>query len=299
MIWKHGLIRRSFCSVSQVPFEQTFCLVLLLTRPSDAIGGYTSIRTCYSIIEDFVKDVTGDADLWSQLRETAPGLRSHGSLEEYFDSLTWEGAIYTYRPVETISFKSGYKDRNKWLLLALAVSPIIVSSVFVSVIIWNTPPIAISCRNFMIWVIVILFFLSALLTWFIARLNQNNFMLGRTQWYITLVKDALIGIPSVALIFLATAGVFNSCWCWSGVYSLGKAARVPLNPVPEFLLWNRTTYPALVGACLFFQILVFVAMMKVSWAGWEIMRWSEKEKREEWNRFQRRLARNDYLKNSR
>lgn len=247
---------------------------------SNAIGGFTSIRTCFTVIEDFAKDATSNSDLWGQLLDAAPALRCYASLDEYFDSLSWSGGIYTYRPKKHIGFGDKSSGRNTYGLLVLAVSPVLISSLIGTIILWNTPPIGINCRNILIFTITTLLFLSTGLT---SQISRFRLLSRRAHWYLTLTKDAFIAIPSVLFIFLATSGLFNSCWCWSGVYSLGKLARVPLNPTPQFDLYNKTTYPILVGVCLGLQIVVFFVMMKAVWVGWNVIRWSEKEKREEWN----------------
>jgi hypothetical protein len=174
-------------------------------------------------------------------------------------------------------FRSGHRDTNEWILLVLATAPIVISSTVASVILWNTPPIGINCRNILIFVLTVLVLLSALFT----RISACFFK-GSCHWHIMLVKDSLLAIPSVVLIFLACAGRFNSCWCWSGIFSLGPTARVPLNAADDFMKYNSTTYPILVSVCLSLQVVAFLAMMWVGWRGWNILRWSEEEKMADW-----------------
>jgi hypothetical protein len=251
---------------------------------SNAIGGFTSRRTCYSILESFLQEATGQSDAWQTLQHVAPSLQDYRSVHEYFDNLAWSGAVYSYRPKKLLVFQSGSSDKSPGFLLCLAAAPIITSSIVASVILWNTPPIGINCRNVLVFVMTGLVFISALFTQV-----SSSFLRGSRHWHIVLIKDALIAIPSVVLIFLACAGRFNSCWCWSGVYSLGAKAHVPLNALPDFVIYNKTTYPALVAVCLTLQCGAFVGMMWVSWRGWNLMRWSEEEKKLEW-RASRRAA---------
>ncbi|KAH7069127.1 hypothetical protein BKA63DRAFT_569982 [Paraphoma chrysanthemicola] len=276
---------------------------------SNAIGGFTSRRTCYTILESFVQDATtqdtisqevisqeaisqdvtgqdtiSQRDGWQVLQYAAPNLNHYHSVHEYFDNLAWSGAVYSYRPKKVLVFASGPRDKSPTFLLCLAAAPIITSSFIATMILWNTPPIGINCRNILVFVMTSLVFLSALFTQI-----SSSFFNGSRHWHIVLVKDALIAIPSVVLIFLACAGRFNSCWCWSGVYSLGAEARVPLNAFPYFVIYNRTTYPALVAVCLTLQCAAFIGMMWVGWRGWNMMRWSEEEKKVEW-RERRRLS---------
>jgi hypothetical protein len=244
---------------------------------SNAIGGFTSRQTCYSILEVFVQDVTRHQDGWPTVQKIAPSLLDYHSVEHYFENLAWTGAVYSYRPKKVLVFGAGSHDKSPLLLVILAAVPIATASLIASLILWNTPPIAINCRNILIFVITGLVFLSALFTQI-----SSSFFSGARHWHITLAKDTLLGVPSVILIFLACAGRFNSCWCWSGVFSLGSKARVPLNAVPEFAAYNKTTYPILVAVCLAIQCATFAGMIWVGWRGWKLMRWSEEEKKAGW-----------------
>lgn len=245
---------------------------------SNAMGGFTSRRICFNILEELIKDATKEYDPWLVLREVAPSLGKHRTVENHLGSLAWSGGIYSYRPSKTIPFSSGSHDRSARRLLLLAAMPIITSSIIASVIIWHTPPIGIGCRNILVFVMTGLMFLSAIFTHVTAR-----FWKGSRHWHIVLVKDALLAIPSVVVLFLACCGLFNSCFCWSGVYSLRLGARIPLNPTLDFAAYDKTIYPILVGVCLGLQILAFIAMMRGGWNGWRLMRWSEKEKQAVWS----------------
>ncbi|KAH7356054.1 hypothetical protein BKA66DRAFT_515683 [Pyrenochaeta sp. MPI-SDFR-AT-0127] len=131
---------------------------------SNAIGGFTSRRICYNILETYVEDTTGQKDVWSLLQEAAPSLQRHRTVHDYLDTLAWSGAIYSYRPSKTIVFSSGRRDSGHKLLLFLAAVPVITSSTVATVILWNTPPIGINCRNIFIFVMTGLVFLSTLFT---------------------------------------------------------------------------------------------------------------------------------------
>jgi hypothetical protein len=244
---------------------------------SNAIGCFTSRRTCYTILENFVKDATGQQDAWRTLQRVARSTARYSSVDDYFDNLAWSGAVYTYRPRKALAFGSKSRNAHPVLLAALAVVPIATASLIASLILWNTPPRAINCRNVLIFVMTCLVFLSALFT----QVSASVFR-GSRHWHIMLVKDTLLAVPSVVLIFLACAGRFNTCWCWSGVFSLGLKARVPLNAVPEFAAYNRITYPVLVSVCLAIQCATFVGMILAGRRGWKLMRWSEEEKKVGW-----------------
>ncbi|KAF2268674.1 hypothetical protein CC78DRAFT_439446, partial [Lojkania enalia] len=253
---------------------------------SNAIGTFTSCRVCFDILERFVKEVTGHSNLWVHLQDASPSLQQFGSLDEYLNSLAWSGAIYTYRPATNLPYSTSSKDRSRFLLLALAISPLIISTVASTLILWHTPPIGVNCRNMLVFIIFMFFCLSAACTWSIHRLRKFMWIDigGAAHWHLTLMKDALVAIPFVVLIFLSTCGLFNSCWCWSGPYSLGGKKRVPLNHIPQLNRDFKSTYPIIVVGCLVLECVVFVAMMWIGWNGWVTMRWSEKAKMEEWRR---------------
>jgi hypothetical protein len=253
---------------------------------SNAIGGFTSRRTCYSFLEVFVKEATGTEDVWRVMQLIAPSLVKHRTVHDYMGALAWSGSVYTYRPRKRLGFSAGEHDRNHCIIFFLAAAPFVTSSIIGSVILWNTPPIGINCRNILIFAITGLVFCST----FFTHLTSLVFRESR-HWYVMLAKDTLIAVPSTILIFLACVGRFNSCWCWSAVYSLGPKARVVLNAAPDFARYNATTYPILVAVCLALQCLSFVAMIWVGWRGWNVMRWSEEEKITGWRACRRSYQR--------
>jgi hypothetical protein len=174
---------------------------------SNAIGCFTSRRTCFDILNSFVHHINPSTDLWSELQDAVPELRQRKSIEHFFDSLSWSGAIYSYRPSKRLKFITGPQDRSNFLLLLLAVIPNLTCSIIASLILWHTPPIGINCRNLLIFAIVVFMFASALFTRAIPWFELED----GTQWRIILAKDACIAIPFVILVFLATSGLFNSC----------------------------------------------------------------------------------------
>jgi hypothetical protein len=174
---------------------------------SNAIGCFTSKRTCFDILESFVQHINPKTDLWSELRNAVPELQKHKSVEDFFTSLPWSGAIYSYRPPKHLKFRTGPQDHSKILIFLLAVAPVVTSSIIGSLILWRTPPIGLNCRNLLIFSIVGFI-------WFSNLFTSATFWLGLrgvTHWRVVLIKDAFLAIPFVALIFLATSGLFNSC----------------------------------------------------------------------------------------
>ncbi|ORY16971.1 hypothetical protein BCR34DRAFT_475538 [Clohesyomyces aquaticus] len=115
---------------------------------SNAMGTFTSSRTCFTVLERFFQDATGESDLWEQLQSlngsndsTHSTLKRLAAIDTFYDAQSFSGGIYTYRPQKRLKFSTGSNDRHPIRLLLLALSPIIVASFIGSVIIWHTPPL--------------------------------------------------------------------------------------------------------------------------------------------------------------
>ena len=230
---------------------------------SNAIGGFTSRRTCFDILSRFNERTNN--------RFRMP--------PSYFESQSWSGAIYTFRPWKT-RYITGETGRVRTaLLLLLAVLPIWAGMTGGFIIIWYTLPNGFNCRHFWLIGIFVTWHLSAVLTWLSYT---PKFTTGKYHWHFILVKDAAIAIPSIVVIFLSSCGLFNSCFCWSGFFYYRGRAHVPLNTDQFYQNNDRTIYPAVVTICLFFQCAVFFVVTVVWRKGLEIMRWSENARHQEW-----------------
>ena len=96
------------------------------------------------------------------------------------------------------------------------------------------------------------------MTWWLGTLRLFN---GKYLWWIVLAKDALIGIPAVLTVILVNVGVFNSCWCWSAIYSRGPAdAFIALTSKAGREENTRTMYPTLVFANVGLLIILVLGM---------------------------------------
>ncbi|EPE27379.1 hypothetical protein GLAREA_03294 [Glarea lozoyensis ATCC 20868] len=101
--------------------------------------------------------------------------------------------------------------------------------------------------------------LSSCAGWFLSCIFTNlaiKHLHIEYRWTVIFFKDVIIGTSIIALIFLSTAGLFNSCYCVSGIIFRGKAkAYVDLNPVSLYP-YNNTVYSWTVGIGLFLQMLI-------------------------------------------
>ncbi len=178
---------------------------------SNTISGFTTRRTCLRIMERYARTLKGrrrDLHLFPlspRLLRASKG----GRFEDFIDAQPWNGSVYSYRPRKRLLTTGGKGDRSPAYLLALAATPIIVAALSAFIIIWFTPTIGLGCRT--LWVIGLTtgLLLSPVVTWGISRVFW-----GRTAWYLTIAKDAVVGLAIVFVIVLSSIGIFNTCWCW-------------------------------------------------------------------------------------
>jgi hypothetical protein len=99
------------------------------------------------------------------------------SWDDYFASLQWLGAIYTYRPWKVqyrhVDHRTHAKRTNTVMALA-GLFPVFVSATGASFILWYAVPRGFSCRSVWIVAIFVLWLLSALVTTVVYRLNDRK-----------------------------------------------------------------------------------------------------------------------------
>lgn len=197
--------------------------------------------------------------------------------DSYFNSLAWSGGIFLYRPQKHL-FKGSTCDNPPRHLGSLASLPVLVAFTVAFYIVWRSPPTGITCRHFAILATFLSWCISPVLTHLISQLHSLR---HKTKWHATIIKDAFFALPILALIIGSSCGMFNSCYCFSGIFMFGsKGARIPLNTEPLYEFNYRTIYPAMVSACLGLQVFVIPACVWwIGRSGLGAMRWSEKEKR--------------------
>lgn len=155
-------------------------------------------------------------------------------------------------------------------------------------IIWFTPPNGVNCRHTWIFGIFLAWILSALVTSVTCEsfVHRNNTRAKR-HWHWILIKDTIIALVSLTVIFLSSAGLFNTCYCWSGIWRFGsEKANVLMNTKPIFQKNGRGVYPTTVALCLAAQVLFFTLIAIRSGRGLRVIRWSETEKMEVLNEMQ-------------
>ncbi|KAK4167753.1 hypothetical protein QBC43DRAFT_297548 [Cladorrhinum sp. PSN259] len=247
---------------------------------SNTLSGFTSRRTCLRIMERCLRTIKGrrrDLHVFPyspRLLSKTTGTSSGQEFEDIMSAQPWSGSVYSYRPCKRLTPTHARSDRSPLHLLALSLLPPFVSSVCAFVIIFYTPTIGLGCRTLWVLALTVGIFVSPLLSFLIS-----HFFRPKYAWYLTILKDAFFGLSAVAVILLSSIGIFNTCWCWSGVYSRGIAkAYIDLDPQDEREYNLHHLYPAAVGVCLLLQVAVYGLMHRVMKEGGLVMRQREEEK---------------------
>jgi hypothetical protein len=236
-------------------------------------------------LQDLMQQLLQHNDREAQHAPTSPtllGLTLSDS-EAFFRNQRWSGGSDLYRPTKSHKFDPRSKQSTQ-TTLALSSGPVLISFIFGSAIIWKTPPYGFNCRSLLLLGITLLWFLTAFLTQATWRLF-GHLISRRGHWHLVFWKDIAVAVPSVLLIFLSSAGLFNTCYCWSFRISKGRTgAHVPLNVTSEFDRLDGKLYPILVALCLFLQFALFFAMRRVGRPGFQLLRWPETERQREFSR---------------
>lgn len=225
---------------------------------SNAVGGFDSLRIRRRILSKFLKRV-GEHTWYGQL----PVLER--------STLAYSGGIPLYQPDKFRSTRA----RTLILLFLLSTLPVLVAFATAFAVLY-TPPTYLTCRHFIVLFVLLLWLLSALVTWTVITISS---LTPEFRWYTILAKDALIFCIVLALLIGTSCGLFTSCWCLSGRWRYGVAqARVYLDPVAQFTRNSGVSYPITVGTCFGVQSGIWVGMMSFGWKGFRVWSWSEEEK---------------------
>jgi hypothetical protein len=193
--------------------------------------------------------------------------------ERCFDELAVKGGIYPFRPWKVRRLKNATgKDKFIRVMMPLcAALPVILGFVAGFFVHWKSDPEGFGCRHIWILGVFAIWIISMVITSVIHRKVEPL-----THWRIVFVKDALIGLGVMIIVFLSVAGAFNSCVCW------GLTRRI--YPITKPLLEEHKaiTFPAISGVCIFLQLLYVVFIICCMRRAWLVRQWGEKVKRNEW-----------------
>ena len=229
---------------------------------SNAVGNLTSCRTACNVVTDLTANTGGDAP---------------------FDVLQpWSGAIYAYRPWKLRRIRSSPKQHRRRTLFIglLAAVPVLLGFFGGVLVLWYQLPTGLNCRHLWLFGVTMMWLMSALIT---CITHGPLFAAGVYHWHLTLIKDAVIAVSSLLIMFLSGVGLFNFCWCWSGPFQYSSTGRVPLT-VTVYLENSKSVYPLIVGVTLLLEIGVFVIAAVVWRRGFSLLRMSDESRRKEWER---------------
>lgn len=215
--------------------------------------------------------------------DDATWLLVHQSWNQYFDSLHWLGSIYTHRPWKVMSLAHDPHTKRTNVVMALcSFFPVCMCAVASFIIMYYAVPVGFSCRS--IWVVCFfaLYIVSVALTTLLYRRCGHRFT-GHTLWRMVLIKDLIIAIGTISTIFLSTAGLFNTCWCWTRAIFLGKDhGSWPMNSDADYEENTKNYYSISVGLCLGAHVVFYLGLVLWFRRGIKVVRWTESRRRVEW-----------------
>jgi hypothetical protein len=171
---------------------------------SNALGSYTSRRSCYSIINRFAQRTNNSPPVLGRKLSLFRGKPLPDPGTDHFEALAWTGGIYTFRPWKTKYMTGRRSALNTFFTVTLATVPLCFGMIAGFIIVWNTLPTGFNCRHLWMIGIFVAWYFSVFVTWI---LNSSQIVTGKYHWRFVLVKDALIAIPTVIIIFLSSSGL--------------------------------------------------------------------------------------------
>ncbi|UPK99790.1 hypothetical protein LCI18_010725 [Fusarium solani-melongenae] len=248
---------------------------------SNTLSGFVSRRTCLRIMERYCRTLKGkkrDQHIFPNSPMLVSKIawltnRRRSSVVDFIDAQPWTGSLYNFRPKKVL-ITGGQDDRSPFYLFMLSLAPVLIAGTCALVLLWFTPTVGLDCRS--LWVISCAFalMLSPGLTWLIQVIFK-----GQVAWYLTVAKDTALGIPILIVILCSSIGVFNTCTCWSGVFSRGAArAYITLDPLADRKYNAKHIYPAMVATCLGLQLVVYGLMFRIMRPGAKVFRPDEDTK---------------------
>lgn len=254
---------------------------------SNTVSGFNTRRTCLRIMERYVRTIQDNGIKDWHFFTKSPRMnrttkwkltkgQTPGTPDFFFESQPWNGAVYSYRPNKKLLSSGEKRDKGPVFLLLLAMAPVLLAATAAFVIIYYTPNVGLGCRTVWVLSMTSVYLVSPVLTWAISKIAT-----GKYCYYLTFAKDTLIGIPAIFIIIISSIGVFNTCWCWSAVYSRGRSnAFVVLDAEDERVYNLEHIYPAAAGICMAGQLIIYAIMNKIMRAGKILFAITEEEKME-------------------
>jgi hypothetical protein len=253
--------------------------LLMVILVSNVVGQFNSSHNCLQIILRLKERIlhlehAGGCSKSQSPRPDWIQYLESPNWEEHLNSLPWSGGMYSFRLHNRLPEVG---ERHSWKLLAFtSILPALISAATAFSVLYSAPTYF-SCRHFIVISAFVSWLLSPIITWSIA--NTHFLANDKTRFYLVLLKDTVIGVPILFLLIASSCGLFNNCYCWSGILTLGSRAAVVLNPAKQFARNDKFIYPATVAASLFLQLCVFLWVLWIGRAGLGMMRMRERERR--------------------
>lgn len=195
-------------------------------------------------------------------------------------------------------------------MVLAGIFPVLLSAIAASGIMWYAVPAGFSCRNVWIVAIFFLWIASAAITtgahvWIDRKTRKRETAWGldesrdcflpstgdsdgsetdieRRIWKWIILKDAIVAIVCGLRIFLSTAGVFNSCYCWTDYMTKKDRAVIPMNTDEINIERAQSIYSGIIITCIGLQVLFFFAIAWYWRRGLSLVRWHEEDRLREW-----------------
>jgi hypothetical protein len=260
-------IFRTVFAVAMYIFQVISAFVPSVGASSSPSGGKigTAMLLSWLVSVVMLSNTVGDLGSPASIEKTISAFMS--SNEQPVNIVTvsvWSGALYSYHPSKGLG-------NSGWRLATISVLPVVIAF-GTSFTVLEAGPTYFSCRSLFVVGASAYWGLSAILTYAFSRnAAQARIATGKKLWYLVLVKDFLVAAPVLGLIVASSCGYWNTCYCWGGGPAHGDGTKVPLNPTNIFNFNNGKFYPAIVGAGLGLQLIVFLVMLGFGWHGFRTM----------------------------
>lgn len=143
-----------------------------------------------------------------------------------------------------------------WLAIFLSVAVVAIPTGCAMFISWQTPPEGFGCRTLTQVLFLMMWIVSATLSW-----------LFQTTYRTTFVKDFVFMVLTIVAQTYSSLGVFNNCECWCKWLSwsswMGSSTRY-ISFLQDDYIFQMTksrlgsTFPGIVGLALVTQIVIFL-----------------------------------------
>jgi hypothetical protein len=266
---------------------------------SSTIGSFPTQNFCRETVQMISENYDCDFEvaLWETYREhgrqasiftgieKSPSARARLSNQMSMGLRRDGNGVYRRRTIMKpsngqLNSRRSFHDRPHWFLFILAALPVMTSCACSIATLWFLPPHGPNPRLFLVCSLAAVFTLSTVIT-SVAR-NLPRLISDLAHIKILLIKDLLFGVPSLAMILLASCGLFNSCHAWSGIWLLGDKAYISLNNDSTFEANVKERYPIIFCVSIGVQFASFASIVLLERKGLSLLRWSAKTRKHAW-----------------